>query len=89
MLELRPYQEDMASYPQLADDIPELETGEMLPELKLVVAVFRRARSDLRSTNAQLRGEARAWFSGHRGSLRLWCELVGVEPERIRRLVAS
>ena len=74
---------------QLADDMPELETGEMSGEYRLVVAVFRRARSDLRSQDAQYRAEARAWFRGHRGSLSWWADLLGLEPERIRRLAGA
>ena len=73
---------------QLDDDAPELETGELPPELKLVAAVIRKARSDLRSTNLQHRNEAQAFFRGYRGSFAMWCDMAGIEPEVIRRLVA-
>ena len=74
---------------QLDPNTPGLDPDDLPPELQLVAAVFRRADMDLGSTNAQYRAEAEAWFRGHRGSLRLWCDLVGVEPEGIRQLVAS
>ena len=77
----------MDSYPRLADDMPGLEPGEMLPELKLAAAVFRRAKTDLRSSNAQYRADARSFFRGRHGSLQMWCELAGVEPEAIRHLL--
>jgi hypothetical protein len=77
------------SYWRLVDDLPETQSGEMPGEYWLAAAVIRKAKSDLRSSNAQYRDEAQAFWHGRHGSLELWCSLVGLDSEVIRRLVAS
>jgi hypothetical protein len=77
----------LATYWRFVDDISESESGPLSGEYQLAAAVIRKAKTDLRSSNAQYRAEARAFFSGYRGSLELWCSLVGLEPEVIQHLL--
>jgi hypothetical protein len=60
-------------------------TAELSPEEHLIRAVFSLAHRDLRSTNAQTRAEAEAFFRGHLNSLRLWCELAGLDITVVQR----
>jgi hypothetical protein len=63
--------------------------AELSPEEHLIRAVFCLARRDLRSKNAQTRDAAEAFFRGHLGSLRLWCELAGLEITVVQRNALS
>lgn len=57
----------------------------MVPEAKLFLAVFRQCAQDLRSGDARLERDARAWVLQHRGTFDWYAQLLGLDPGALRR----
>jgi hypothetical protein len=70
----------------LSDDMLELAQPELSGELRLVAGVLKQAVRDLRSKEAWHREDALAFFRGHRGSLSLWAEILGIEPATLQHM---
>jgi hypothetical protein len=66
-----------------------IDSMELSGEMKLVAAILRMAKRDLRSSSGPIRGEARAFWRGHRQSVWWWCDLLGLDPESVERWVSS
>jgi hypothetical protein len=57
----------------------------LVPEAKLFLAVFRQCAQDLRSGDARLEREARAWVLQHHGTFDWYAHLLGLDPGALRR----
>jgi hypothetical protein len=73
----------------LNDDAPELAQPELPGAFRLVAGVLRQAARDLKSQEARHKEDALAFFRGYRGSLAWWAEILGVQPEKIRRMAGA
>jgi hypothetical protein len=60
-------------------------TSDVDGEVVLIAAVLRTARRDLHSRSPEIRHDAERFWSGYRGGLRMWCEIVGMSPDELRR----
>jgi hypothetical protein len=58
---------------------------ELNPEEQLIRAVFALAYRDLHSKSGHHRSEAEAFFRGHLNSLRVWCDLAGLDIAVVQR----
>jgi hypothetical protein len=59
--------------------------AELSPEQQLIRAVFSLAYRDLHSKSGHHRSEAEAFFRGHLNSLRVWCDLAGLDIAVVQR----
>jgi hypothetical protein len=65
------------------------DSMELSGEHKLGVAVLRLAMRDLSDPSPKIRAPALAFWRGHKGSMRLWCDTLDLDAGTIQRWVMS